>query len=133
MGDTITLEVGSRMSEGYALGQNNPYEETNNETIENTVSVTYKVVGIFERPSTALEPFSSPGYTFITTNASGVKNYTVFARYTREGLKNEYKVTAGILGVNEKVLKKNIQEFNYKEVNEKNKERVNFILILIDI
>lgn len=126
VGDTITLEVGSRMSEGYALGQNNPYEETNNETIENTVSVTYKVVGIFERPSTALEPFSSPGYTFITTNASGVKNYTVFARYTREGLKNEYKVTAGILGVNEKVLKKNIQEFNYKEVNEKEQGKSKF-------
>ena len=126
VGDTITLEVGSRMSDGYALGQNNPYEETNNETIENTVSVTYKVVGIFERPSTALEPFSSPGYTFITTNASGVKNYTVFARYTREGLKNEYKVTAGILGVNEKVLKKNIQEFNYKEVNEKEQGKSKF-------
>lgn len=126
VGDTITLEVGSRMSEGYALGQNNPYEETNNETIENTVSVTYKVVGIFERPSTALEPFSSNGYTFITTNASGVKNYTVFARYTREGLKNEYKVTAGILGVNEKVLKKNIQEFNYKEVNEKEQGKSKF-------
>lgn len=126
VGDTITLEVGSRMSESYALGQNNPYEETNNETIENTVSVTYKVVGIFERPSTALEPFSSPGYTFITTNASGVKNYTVFARYTKDGLKNQYKVTAGILGVNEKVLKKNIQEFNYKEVNEKEQGKSKF-------
>lgn len=126
VGDTITLEVGSRMSEGYALGQNNPYEETNDETIENTVSVTYKVVGIFERPSTALEPFSSPGYTFITTNASGVKNYKVFARYTKHGLKNQYKVTAGILGVNEKVLKKNIQEFNYKEVNEKEQGKSKF-------
>lgn len=123
VGDTITLEVGSRMSESYALGQNNPYEETNNETIENTVSVTYKVVGIFERPSTALEPFSSPGYTFITTNASGVKNYIVFARYTNDGLKNQYKVTAGILGVDASVLKKNILEFNYKEVYEKEPEK----------
>lgn len=123
MGDTITLEVGSRMSEGYALGQNNPYEETNNETIENTVSITYKVVGIFDRPSTSLEPFSSPGYTFITTNASGVKNYTVFARYTKNGLKNQYKVTAGILGVDASVLKKNILEFNYKEVYEKEPEK----------
>ena len=123
VGDTITLEVGSRMSEGYALGQNNPYEETNNETIENTVSITYKVVGIFDRPSTSLEPFSSPGYTFITTNASGVKNYTVFARYTKNGLKNQYKVTAGILGVDASVLKKNILEFNYKEVYEKEPEK----------
>lgn len=123
MGDTITLEVGSRMSEGYALGQNNPYEETNNETIENTVSITYKVVGIFDRPSTSLEPFSSPGYTFITTNASGVKNYTVFARYTKNGLKNQYKVTAEILGVDASVLKKNILEFNYKEVYEKEPEK----------
>ena len=120
VGDTITLEVGSRMSEGYALGQNNPYEETNNETIENTVSVTYKVVGIFERPSTALEPFSSPGYTFITTNASGVKNYKVFARYTKDGLKNQYKVTAGILGMDAKLLEKDITlDSNYIEISEK--------------
>ena len=138
VGDTITLEVGSRMSEGYALGQNNPYEETNNETIENTVSVTYKVVGIFERPSTALEPFSSPGYTFITTNASGVKNYKVFARYTKDGLKNQYKVTAGILGVDASLLKKNILEFNYKEVYEKEPEKskytfdVNRYLIMLE-
>lgn len=138
VGDTITLEVGSRMSEGYALGQNNPYEETNDETIENTVSVTYKVVGIFERPSTALEPFSSPGYTFITTNASGVKNYTVFARYTKDGLKNQYKVTAGILGVDASLLKKNILEFNYKEVYEKEPEKskytfdVNRYLIMLE-
>lgn len=138
VGDTITLEVGSRMSEGYALGQNNSYEETNNETIENTVSVTYKVVGIFERPSTALEPFSSPGYTFITTNASGVKNYTVFARYTKDGLKNQYKVTAGILGGDASLLKKNILEFNYKEVYEKEPEKskytfdVNRYLIMLE-
>lgn len=138
VGDTITLEVGSRMSEGYALGQNNSYEETNNETIENTVSVTYKVVGIFERPSTSLEPFSSPGYTFITTNASGVKNYTVFARYTKDGLKNQYKVTAGILGVDASLLKKNILEFNYKEVYEKEPEKskytfdVNRYLIMLE-
>lgn len=138
VGDTITLEVGSRMSEGYALGQNNPYEETNNETIENTISITYKVVGIFERPSTALEPFSSPGYTFITTNASGVKNYTVFARYTKDGLKNQYKVTAGILGVDASLLKKNILEFNYKEVYEKEPEKskytfdVNRYLIMLE-
>lgn len=138
VGDTITLEVGSRMSEGYALGQNNPYEETNNETIENTISITYKVVGIFERPSTSLEPFSSPGYTFITTNASGVKNYTVFARYTKYGLKNQYKVTAGILGVDASLLKKNILEFNYKEVYEKEPEKskytfdVNRYLIMLE-
>ena len=138
VGDIITLEVGSRMSEGYALGQNNPYEETNNETIENTVSITYKVVGIFERPSTSLEPFSSPGYTFITTNASGVKNYIVFARYTNDGLKNQYKVTAGILGVDASVLKKNILEFNYKEVYEKEPEKsklyfdVNRYLIMLE-
>mgnify|MGYP002524482553 CR=1 FL=1 len=122
VGDTITLEVGSRMSEGYTLGQNNPYEVTNNETIENTVSVTYKVVGIFERPSTALEPFSSPGYTFITTNASGVKNYTVFARYTKDGLKNQYKVTAGILGVDASFLKENILDLDYVEIHEKKQE-----------
>lgn len=138
VGDTITLEVGSRMSEGYALGQNNPYEETNNETIENTISITYKVVGIFERPSTSLEPFSSPGYTFITTNASGVKNYTVFARYTKDGLKNQYKVTAGILGVDASLLKKNILEFNYKEVYEKEPEKskytfdVNRYLVMLE-
>lgn len=124
VGDTITLEVGSRMSEDYTLGQNNPYDETNNETIENTRSITYKVVGIFERPSTALEPFSSPGYTFITTNASEVTSYKIYARYTKEGLKNQYKVTAGILGVDANILKKSITlDPDYVEISEKELEK----------
>ena len=124
VGDTITLEVGSRMSEDYTLGQNNPYDETNNETIENTRSITYKVVGIFERPSTALEPFSSPGYTFITTNASEVTSYKVYARYTKDGLKNQYKVTAGILGVDANILKKSITlDPDYVEISEKELEK----------
>ena len=124
VGDTITLEVGSRMSEDYTLGQNNPYDETNNETIENTRSITYKVVGIFERPSTALEPFSSPGYTFITTNASEVTSYKVYARYTKDGLKNQYKVTAGILGVDAKLLEKSITlDPDYVEISEKELEK----------
>ncbi|MDE5893485.1 MAG: ABC transporter permease, partial [Acetatifactor sp.] len=47
VGDTITLEVGQRMSEGYPLRQNNPYlyEE---EMLTHKESRTYTIVGIIE-------------------------------------------------------------------------------------
>ena len=79
VGDSITLDVGKRVSSGgEELNENTPLltgnsliiyddeteeiEET--EHIENTTKKTYKIVGIMERLSS--EDFSSPGYTIIT-------------------------------------------------------------------
>lgn len=73
MGDTITLELGSRMMDGFSLGQNNPCytynsrthrDELNDETIEVRETRTYTVVGFYERPS--FEGYTAPGYTALT-------------------------------------------------------------------
>lgn len=67
VGDVLTLELGNRVSDGYVLGQHNPYlneEEGEVETLEVVETRTYTVVGFYERP--AFENYSAPGYTAIT-------------------------------------------------------------------
>ena len=84
LGDTITLNVGKRVTEdGFELDQSNPYNELDiseglidaktgekiediyNEKIEekiiDTKQMTFKVVGFIERPNyETIEPFSAP-------------------------------------------------------------------------
>lgn len=79
VGDVLTLELGKRVSDGYTLGQNNPYlNAEEDETVEGsdvapqqeveTLKVVetriYTVVGFYERPT--FENYSAPGYTAIT-------------------------------------------------------------------
>lgn len=80
VGDTISLDIGEReLENGTILNQNNPYgsaEETDdygeskgeklNEQLVNTTKKTFKIVGIVERPSNSVEPYTAPGYTVIT-------------------------------------------------------------------
>ena len=101
IGDIITLNIGKRLIDGSEGNQNNPFQPEM-ETIENTKTKTFKVVGIMERPDTKIEPYTAPGYTMITfadeKNASNVAD--VYVRYTKSGLKDNYRTTANILGVN---------------------------------
>lgn len=79
VGDVITLELGKRVSDGYTLGQHNPYlnaeagepvegsdtaPQQELETLEVVETRTYTVVGFYERPD--FENYSAPGYTAIT-------------------------------------------------------------------
>lgn len=79
VGDVLTLELGNRVSDGYMLGQHNPYLNAEEgepvegsdvapqqevETLEVVEIRTYTVVGFYERP--AFENYSAPGYTAIT-------------------------------------------------------------------
>lgn len=107
VGDKITLDIGKRVIDGCELNQFNPYYEDTKESIEETFSKTYTIVGIVERPINAVEPYSAPGYTIITVlnEKENEKNVDVYARYTKEGLKDSNKTTADILGIDEKTLK----------------------------
>jgi putative ABC transport system permease protein len=60
VGDTITLDVGTRVADGEELTQNNPFNEDVEEEIINTTSKTYKIVGIIERPASNIESYSAP-------------------------------------------------------------------------
>lgn len=122
VGDTITLNIGKRVSDNYELNQNNPFNEENNESIENAISKTYKIVGIIERPANNVEPYSAPGYTFITylsdNNIKG--NIDVYARFNKYGSANYLKVAANVLGINEDAMIKKANE-NYDTEEEYDK------------
>ena len=70
VGDTLTLDLGQRMSEGFALGQNNPFNLDTQETLEATDTRTYTVVGICQR--FGMEDYSAPGYTAFTVADSNL-------------------------------------------------------------
>lgn len=104
IGDTLTLKIGSRVSDGYELYQSNP--NNGNEHLEEKFTKTYKIVGTIETPLRAIEPYVAPGYTIITyLNENNItSNADIYVRYTKEGLKNPYKTTADILGTDEKTI-----------------------------
>ena len=70
VGDVLTLELGNRVSDGYVLGQHNPYQKAEEgetevyEALDVVETRTYTIVGFYERP--AFENYSAPGYTAIT-------------------------------------------------------------------
>ena len=127
IGDSITLDVGKRVdSNGNELNQNNPYQESDEEdkeSIVDTTSKTYKIVGIIGRPATNIEYYSAPGYTFITyleeNKINGIVD--VYTRFKKDGVKNSYETIANILGVDAKLFKKvndNDKQASNKELKE---------------
>lgn len=121
VGDEITLDVGKRYdsnTEG-VIGENCAYEHEA-ETLTDTVTKRYKVVGIMERPGYGVEDYSAAGYTFVTYSDelaavdNGTKSeageadntLTVYSRYTQKALRNKDAVTADIIGVDEKLFEK---------------------------
>lgn len=121
MGDEITLDVGKRYdsnTEG-VISENCAYEHEA-ETLTDTVTKHYKVVGIMERPGYGMEDYSAAGYTFVTYSDelaaidNGTKSeaseadttLTVYSRYTQKALRNKDAVTADIIGVDEKLFEK---------------------------
>ena len=85
IGDRITLEIGNRVcSDGSALTQTNPYFVPDGKTIDerheslaNTYTGEFTVVGIMERVNTSIESFSAPGFTAITYNSENIQGYDV--------------------------------------------------------
>lgn len=121
VGDEITLDVGKRYdsnTEG-VISENSAYENEA-ETLTDTVTKHYKVVGIMERPGYGMEDYSAAGYTFVTYSDelaaidNGTKSeaseadttLTVYSRYTKKALRNKDAVTADIIGVDEKLFAK---------------------------
>lgn len=121
VGDEITLDVGQRYDSNTesVIGENSAYEHEA-ETLTDTVTKHYKVVGIMERPGYGMEDYSAAGYTFVTYSDelaaidNGTKSekseadttLTVYSRYTQKALRNKDAVTADIIGVDEKLFEK---------------------------
>ena len=121
VGDEITLDVGKRYDSNTesVISENSAYEHEA-ETLTDTVTKHYKVVGIMERPGYGMEDYSAAGYTFVTYSDelaaidNGTKSeeseadttLTVYSRYTKKALRNKDAVTADIIGVDEKLFAK---------------------------
>lgn len=121
VGDEITLDVGKRYDSNTesVISENCAYEHEA-ETLTDTVTKRYKVVGIMERPGYGMEDYSAAGYTFVTysdelaaidngTNSEASEadtTLTVYSRYTQKALRNKDAVTADIIGVDEKLFAK---------------------------
>lgn len=113
VGDKITLNVGTRETDGSALDQYNPYDPEDTDTNEKLVNVStreYTIVGIMQRPSRNIEPYSAPGYTVITyLDNFDTGYYDVYSLYTKKGLNNMYQVSAGIVGVSTETFRKYVE------------------------
>lgn len=125
IGDEITLDVGTRINEEQAvLNQYNPFNKEIKEEIINTTKITYKVVGIIERPATNIENYEAPGYTFITcldkNKIEGAVD--VYARLNKFGSKNYLSVTANILNIDEEMFIKGFNH-NFNEAEEDEEKR----------
>ena len=121
VGDEITLDIGKRYDSNTesVISENCAYEHEA-ETLTDTVTKRYKVVGIMERPGYGMEDYSAAGYTFVTYSDelaaidNGTKSeaseadttLTVYSRYTKNALRNKDAVTADIIGVDEKLFAK---------------------------
>lgn len=121
VGDEITLDIGKRYDSNTesVISENCAYEHEA-ETLTDTVTKRYKVVGIMERPGYGMEDYSAAGYTFVTYSYAlaaidnGTKSeaseadtmLTVYSRYTQKALRNKDAVTADIIGVDEKLFAK---------------------------
>lgn len=101
VGDTLVLQMGERLSDGYTLAQHNPYiyEE---ELLEASCEKTYTIVGIVERPSMIVEPRIAPGYSAFTGMANplsetGNESYEVYVTYTKKALPHHEQITEGLV------------------------------------
>ena len=109
LNDSITLEVGKRIdSKGDELSQSDKYQNTAGERLVEMQTKTYKIVGIIERPATNIEYYTAPGYTFITyiDSKNLSENVDIYAKFTKDGVKNWDKTIANILGVSQVLFRK---------------------------
>lgn len=139
LNDSITLEVGKRIdSKGDELNQSDKYQNTAGEQLVEMQTKTYKIVGIIERPATNIEYYTAPGYTFITyidsKTLSG--NVDIYAKFTKDGVKNWDKTIANILGVSQVLFRKVYnQEIESEKLTEQLKKTYMFDInkYLIDL
>jgi len=121
--DLVEIEIGKRQRNDKYLDQFSRYEAENKKYVEDLVDTskkTYKVVGIIDRPSYYVEPYSAPGYTFITyleekNAASGVDAYV---KYKDDNIKKWCKTTADILGIGTDEISKAVNEEQERNIDE---------------
>ncbi len=77
VGQSVTLELGRRVSEGEPLSFTSPYLGQEEQLVDAS-SRTFTVVGIFERLSGEIEPYSMPGCMALTCGAESSEKSAFF-------------------------------------------------------
>lgn len=106
IGDTLTLELGDRMLDGWDMTQNNPNyvyiggkEVLQDETLEVRETRTYTVVGFYERFDYRIENYDVHGYTALTIADEAVSGdylYDVYFKMNNVRDIYELPVSCGI-------------------------------------
>ena len=104
VGDEIKLSLGQRVAtweQDSMLDQDCPFLGAEQEMICSPKEAkTYKVVGIMERPDSMVEPYSAPGYTFLTYwDQEKALVETVYVRLNSAGLRSWQRWVAELIGV----------------------------------
>ena len=74
LGDEINLDIGERKTlDNYDLRVSNPYNKED-EKLVNSSNLTFKIVGIIEKPSYDFEESQDPGYSILSTGFDEGKN-----------------------------------------------------------
>lgn len=98
LGEVIRLDIGNRAlpdEPETPLTQNDRYDET--ESLLNTQSVSFTVVGFFQRPDDIIERYYAPGYTALT--CGGEQGTGVFnAFFTMNNMSEIYNFLEGTEG-----------------------------------
>lgn len=89
IGDTITLDLGTRTSDDIVLYQNDPcftyidgeHTERNDETLQFRYRQTFRITGFYARPE--FEPYDAPGYTALTVRDDTASVNPVYDIYFR--------------------------------------------------
>ena len=118
IGDTITLDVGKRISaDNIELDSSYSYH-SEHEKIEDSEKYTFKVVGMIERPDYTFENTGDPGYTMITTNLNKGKKEAYLSLKEPKEYKSSISELLGINYDDLKIIEKNGEETKYKhEIN----------------
>lgn len=105
LGDTLILEVGTRVSASEELNQSDPFAQEGMEQIIDTTKKEYKIVGVMERLSGELEDYAAPGYNFVTfqNRETSQRKNTVYVRLNKDGLKKPEEVRDGLAKIGEHV------------------------------
>lgn len=122
IGDKVTLDIGSRMNDGYEQFQNSSYLDE--EELQVKYTKTYTVVGICERLCYGEEERSAPGYTVLTsTNNSSnssqdnlLNKSNIYMTFNKEGLKDVDGIVADMINVDSNLYK--TAQNNYRAMSD---------------
>lgn len=101
VGDTITLNVGTRVDVGTGDTILDNSGKLSEERLADTVEKTYTIVGKIARPGYNFEYYNAAGYTFLTYSKEPLGNRTAYCRFNMSALRDNYKTFDELLEAGE--------------------------------